>query len=646
MKQSDTTTVLPQMTRNKAKKQCECKECLAKRNKVKEQDTKPFMPFMNVRLIESDEQPKGVEQGGERPSRFRVVLIREGLGNLADGYYYPGVALEEAARTMLFEGKKIFANHPSPTEESEHPERTVQEILGHFENVKLNQDEQGRKILEADVVILPGEPFDYARSLMQHAIEYSKRYKNQDFIGLSINASGDAVAMPLDEIQNVPPGAKPKIVEAMQKGLKQVRYVKAITEAHSVDLVTSPGAGGGVLRFLETKGEGSRGGKVIGHTKSGKAIYASGNKGAKGWSKQDHQDAYAAHTSELTKLDGNGGPPIPIGKISFDQRQQVIDKYAADIDAAHAGRAYHGDKMRTAKESNGSQKENKKMDHKQEEEMKKLVKHTEEEGADKPEHKDDDGDDDAKKDKKEMLEDPDKKDDAKEEETKEEEGSKEEESPAPKDTATDDGEGEDHEDAAEDKALIAKMLKDVLGKDAIDASDSEKESVKEALKTAKEVYKDSPKEAMKAAGYHMKMSAHKAKMKQEESHKESDSTGGAAKSGTVPHAESNKSVKKAESFKESEDNNLKLTAEVARLKSELNKKLKESKLPNQATKLFREKAVAYKSKQELDDKFAIFSEAWNEAGKPMSFALIEAERVIPSNGQAASLSLSDCKKGD
>lgn len=48
-------------------------------------------------------------------------------------------------------------------------------------------------------------------------------------------------------------------------------------------------------------GEGSRGGKIIGHTKSGKPIYGEGNHGAKGWSADDHMDAYHAHTEEGMK---------------------------------------------------------------------------------------------------------------------------------------------------------------------------------------------------------------------------------------------------------------------------------------------------------------------------------------------------------
>lgn len=58
---------------------------------------------------------------------------------------------------------------------------------------------------------------------------------------------------------------------------------------------------------IEKGGEGSKGGKVIGHTKSGKAIYGekSPSKGHKfeGWNKQDHLDALEAHGSLSDKHD-------------------------------------------------------------------------------------------------------------------------------------------------------------------------------------------------------------------------------------------------------------------------------------------------------------------------------------------------------
>lgn len=49
---------------------------------------------------------------------------------------------------------------------------------------------------------------------------------------------------------------------------------------------------------LEKGGEGSRGGKVIGHTKSGKPVYKDKKSGNKTWGLQDHADAHRLH---LTK---------------------------------------------------------------------------------------------------------------------------------------------------------------------------------------------------------------------------------------------------------------------------------------------------------------------------------------------------------
>lgn len=50
-------------------------------------------------------------------------------------------------------------------------------------------------------------------------------------------------------------------------------------------------------RLLKSGGEGSRGGHVIGHTRSGKAVYADSHKGtgSGGWHSQEHQDAASAH---------------------------------------------------------------------------------------------------------------------------------------------------------------------------------------------------------------------------------------------------------------------------------------------------------------------------------------------------------------
>jgi hypothetical protein len=49
------------------------------------------------------------------------------------------------------------------------------------------------------------------------------------------------------------------------------------------------------------KGEGSRGGKIIGHTKSGKAVYQRGTEGHDKFSQEDHKDASDLHAREAQK---------------------------------------------------------------------------------------------------------------------------------------------------------------------------------------------------------------------------------------------------------------------------------------------------------------------------------------------------------
>jgi len=198
---------------------------------------------------------------GEQPdpdgSRFRVILIREGMGNLGDRYYYSRDAITNAA--PIFEGKKIFADHPKASDEEDQPERSVRDILGHFEDCEPQIDDSegdGRMGIEADVVILPGKQYDWARSLMQHALEYSQKYPDAEFIGLSINASGDAQEMSLEDLESeveIPAGAQAKIDKAKAAGVTTVKYVTEISDAVSCDLVTNPGAGGKVKALLETE---------------------------------------------------------------------------------------------------------------------------------------------------------------------------------------------------------------------------------------------------------------------------------------------------------------------------------------------------------------------------------------------------------
>jgi hypothetical protein len=218
----------------------------------KEADSASAMPQM-VRAEESQSQTKATFTFAERakdlgePSRFKCVLIQEGLGNLRDAFYYSKDALKSAVD--VFDGKKIMANHPSESEENERPERDVRDILGHYENVQYEEAKDGRGQLTGEVVIPQGQAFDWARNLMSHSVDYSSKYPGKEFIGLSINASGDANEMPIDDLmkQGVPDSCMNKLQEAKANGIENIKLVTVISDAKSCDLVTQAGADGKIL---------------------------------------------------------------------------------------------------------------------------------------------------------------------------------------------------------------------------------------------------------------------------------------------------------------------------------------------------------------------------------------------------------------
>lgn len=190
-------------------------------------------------------------------TKYRVALIKEGLGNLRDAFYYSRGSLQSAV--ALFEGKKCFANHPSRSEESDRPERDVREIIGHFQNCKLEEDADGRAMITADCCLMPDKDYEWARGLFRETIAYSKKYPDKDLVGLSINASGDALERKLAEMlesQEVPKAAKLKLLQAKDEGIETIRVVSNITEAMSCDLVTEAGAGGRIIKMLEGEANG------------------------------------------------------------------------------------------------------------------------------------------------------------------------------------------------------------------------------------------------------------------------------------------------------------------------------------------------------------------------------------------------------
>lgn len=203
--------------------------------------------FIRCRFLESKTIRDGVG-----PTVFKVALIQEGLGNLRDAFYYTRDSLESAI--TQFEGKKCYADHPSREDEVNRPERSVRDIVGHYEDVQIQDADDGSAMLVANLVMLPDPSFEWARSLVRHAVDYGQKYPDKEFIGLSINASGDAVEMSIQDFlkeAKIPDSAKPKLMDAINQGLDRVRVVSAIEDAVSTDLVTEPGAKGKVIEMLE-----------------------------------------------------------------------------------------------------------------------------------------------------------------------------------------------------------------------------------------------------------------------------------------------------------------------------------------------------------------------------------------------------------
>lgn len=244
----------PQVTRSKppAPIECEagCDHSASQKNCTKRQKKETRRESAKVkftgRIKESGVTTKGDGQ------RFRVTLLQEGLGNLADCFYYTAQAIESCP--PIFDGKKLFVDHPSSIEEEIHPERSVKDVAGYFENCAVEIDDSGRSNLVGDLVVMPGVSFDQYRALMLEALKYEKKHAGQNLVGLSINANGDFENVQLDtflESENIPETCKPKLIEAAAAGITMIRPVREMKSAFSCDLVTEPGAGGSINSLLE-----------------------------------------------------------------------------------------------------------------------------------------------------------------------------------------------------------------------------------------------------------------------------------------------------------------------------------------------------------------------------------------------------------
>ena len=128
----------------------------------------------------------------------------------ANGRYYPPGVLADAV--PLFEGAKAYADHPSKADLKARPERSIHDLAGWYENVRI--DDAGR--MRGELIVEDARIW----SKVQAAVT-----RNPNYLGISINAVGYTV-------------------KGEAEGKKGI-VVESITHATSGDIVTSPAAGGG-----------------------------------------------------------------------------------------------------------------------------------------------------------------------------------------------------------------------------------------------------------------------------------------------------------------------------------------------------------------------------------------------------------------
>src|SRR5271166_142692 len=200
---------------------------------------------------------------GKKGKKFRVTLLREGLGNFHDAFYYTAEAIQSAV--PIFEGAQFFIDHPDIIEEKIHPERSVRDLGGYFENVALETSPDGVAQLAGDLVFVDDPSLALFRNQIKESIGYSQKH-GKDLVGLSINADGDFADASIIEYMasdSVPEPCKQKLIEALKKDITQIHPVTVIKSAVSCDLVTKAGAGGKINTLLEK--EKSQMGKKLAH---------------------------------------------------------------------------------------------------------------------------------------------------------------------------------------------------------------------------------------------------------------------------------------------------------------------------------------------------------------------------------------------
>ena len=148
----------------------------------------------------------------------RVRIIKPGWGS--SGYYHESMLMRDAER-VYSPGTQMFLDHPSAKEEKERPERSIRDLGGVL---------IGGVKYEKDGPIGPGVYADVLTFKANGARDFLTEIA--PFIGISHRVLGKSKTGEAE-------GKKGPIIESLDKAI-------------SVDYVTVPGAGGGIVQFLES----------------------------------------------------------------------------------------------------------------------------------------------------------------------------------------------------------------------------------------------------------------------------------------------------------------------------------------------------------------------------------------------------------
>lgn len=152
--------------------------------------------------------------------KARCVVIKAGF-NADKGRFYPEETL--ARDYSVFEGVKMYADHPTDAEDKARPERSIKDWVATLKNV--TYDHTTKEVTGEPVVV---EPW------MQGKLATLRDKKMLNEMGISINAVGQASKQTVQDVKT--------------------NYIERLVRARSVDFVTTPGAGG-MMQVFESSHE-------------------------------------------------------------------------------------------------------------------------------------------------------------------------------------------------------------------------------------------------------------------------------------------------------------------------------------------------------------------------------------------------------